>query len=170
MKRICEHTESDPTCKVCSHYDGLARNLPALREAIKRQGGVVPNWPSTAPAAGQKMIRFGATPPPQGNLQQTTVTIPQWKGGVGTEYHNLTDRLGVPACRRCIDLAMEMDTKGIGWCKDNYDYLLKETTERYENMKWADWFRAGIQAVKEGLPKSPRGMLDYAIELAEKNL
>ena len=160
MKRLCGHTESDASCPKCAHYDKLAKGLPAIRAALKRQNGRAEFVAVMGQAAGsQPTQRPTATPAQKPH---------EWTGGPGTEFHKLADRLGIPACQRCNALAKKMDTNGVQWCKDHRAEILTEIEERAAKLSWTKWIAAGVVALKDSLPKTPAGMLDYAIELAEK--
>lgn len=97
--------------------------------------------------------------------------------GVGSQLWKLNKRLGIGTkniCSNCLNLAITMNKLGPKGCKEHREDLIKLLRKNAKNLGWADYLKAGANALVLGWalkinPKDPiSDMLDYAIKKAEE--
>jgi hypothetical protein len=130
--------------KVREQYEKLAAGLSAVQKFAEKQKGNNPR------------VVFKPSP----------AQHPHLSNGVGHEIHKITTQLGIPACRACYLMALDMDRNGVEWCKQHRDELIAQIEKRAKDMGWLKWIEAGAKAIALGLPKTPAGMFDLAVERA----
>ncbi len=89
--------------------------------------------------------------------------------GPGTEIKTMTSQMGVPACMRCAAYAAKMDLWGVEGCKEHFEEIVAHLEEEAKRLGWFKWVQAGAKAVLNGLPKTPRGLVEEAIRRAEED-
>lgn len=56
-------------------------------------------------------------------------------GGPGTEMTKIINRIGLGSdCSRCKSLAAQMDQGGSDWVRQNFDYVVNQTTSNAQNL------------------------------------
>src|SRR5262245_13176413 len=86
--------------------------------------------------------------------------------GAGRHLHDLFTSMGVKACALCSDLAREMDSKGVEWCRANHDYIVERIKQNAGGLSWREWFLATGAAALAGYATIGQ-MVDEAIRRAE---
>ncbi len=127
------------------------------------------NRSSIACTCGQRFKTDGSTVASVSGVSgQRTLSLPP--SGLGTELTGIFTELGIKpkASCGCKAKAAAMDAWGIEGCKTRRAEILDWMREAYDSTSFGEWLSAGVSAMWQGKPKSCAGLLDLAIERAEK--
>lgn len=100
-------------------------------------------------------------------------TITYLNDGCGSELEKLI-KLIIPTpckCSGCRDLAFEMNSRGIEWCKANKSMIIRKVWQSYRKLSNAEKISAAARAIKRGIflnpLNPPASLVDLAIRMAE---
>jgi hypothetical protein len=111
----------------------------------------------------------GKAPPSQKVGEPKTGRLPRpAASGPGTELKKMTVEMGVPACRTCSDYAQQMDRWGVEGCRGHLEEIVAHLESQAQRLGWFKWVTAGVKAVANGLPTTPRALALEAIRRAEQ--
>lgn len=66
-------------------------------------------------------------------------------------------------------MARQMDEWGPAGCREHKEEILAHLRKAYSKTDWATVLKAGMIALAQGLPLTIEGLVDLAIERAEKS-